>query len=90
MPNQLGGKNINKSLLTMTLVNAMFLVYVVNVFAFGSTIDSSTIFTDFALWKRSPHLGKLFVLDNSRLLCNLPFRISRETVSSVNTCELKN
>lgn len=73
----------------MTLVNAMFLVYVVNVFSFGSTMDSSTIFTAFALWKRSPHLGRLFVFDNKRLLCNLPLRISREMVSSVNTCELE-
>lgn len=73
----------------MTLVNAMFLVYVVSVLSFGSTTDSSTIFTDFALWNRSPHFGKLFVFDSSRLLCNLPLRTSLETVSSVKTCELK-
>lgn len=72
----------------MTFVNAIFLVYVVNVFDFGSHIDSSTIFTDFALKKRSPHLGSLFVFDNRRLEYNLPSRIERSMVSSVNTCVL--
>lgn len=35
--------------LTITLVNAIFLVYVVSVLSTGSQMDSSTILTDFAL-----------------------------------------
>lgn len=75
--------------LTITFVNAMFLVYVVNVFLAGSHIDSSTILTDFALINRSPHFGTLFVFDNIRLVYNFPSRIDRSMVSSVRTCVLQ-
>lgn len=75
--------------LTITFVNAIFLVYVVNVFLAGSHIDSSTILTDFALINRSPHFGTLFVFDNIRLVYNFPSRIDRSMVSSVRTCVLQ-
>lgn len=79
-----------KVTLTIIFVNAIFLVYVVSVLSTGSHMDSSTIFTDFALLKRWPQLGILFVFDSNRLEYNFPSRIDRSMVSSVNTWVLQN
>lgn len=66
----------------------MFLVYVTIVFCFGSTTNSSTMHTNFPLKNLSPHFGTRLVLVNNRLECNFPSFISRQSVSSVRTCEL--
>lgn len=74
---------------TIILLKPMFLVYVTIVFSFGSTIDSSTMHTNFALKNLSPHFGTRFVLVNNRLECNFPSLVTlRQSVSSVRTCEL--
>lgn len=73
----------------MTLVYPIFLVYVTNVFLFGSTIDSSTIFTSLLFMKRSPHLGNLLVFVNNLIECNFESITSLCNISSDSTCLLK-
>lgn len=72
----------------MILLKPMLRVYVTRVRSFGSTTDSSRMQTDWALKKRSPHLGTRFVLLRRRFEWSWPSRISRQTVSSERTWEL--